>query len=230
MQPVAAKYLAMPAKDKGLAPGAGTAGKRIGLYGGSFNPPHDGHLLVAETAWQRLRLDAVWWLVSPGNPLKDKSGLAPLGARIAACEKLIGAEKRRGRPQFQVTAFEQMLPAGTHSAAMLLALAAANPQTHFVWVMGADNLQNFHLWQDWRAILAAVPLAVIDRPGFSRADKAPAAAEFAAARLAEGDAPALAAASPPAWLFIRGQQSHLSSTLLREKRQAAKQKNAAKNL
>ncbi|KAA6405117.1 nicotinate-nucleotide adenylyltransferase [Candidatus Tokpelaia sp.] len=242
---VAAHYLAVPLKDKGLPPerdshsagqGAGakgiiggTKGKAVGLYGGSFNPPHEGHLLVAETALQYLRLDTLWWLVSPGNPLKDTAGLAPLPQRIAASRALITD------PRIQVTAFEAAL-AAKNSAAMLRFIVQANPHTHFVWIMGADNLADFHLWQDWRQIMQTLPLAVIDRPNFSAADKAPAAREFAAARVSEKAAATLAEQKAPAWLFIHGRRSPLSSTMLRQSRKTqdckarAKPKNGLKNI
>lgn len=208
----AARYLAAPQGDNGLGGAkSGTAGKRIGLYGGSFNPPHKGHLLVAETALKKLKLDCVWWLVSPGNPLKDISGLAPLRERIKAAEELIGAAA-----QMRITAFEQSLGVcGT--AAMLRFITAANPRTHFVWIMGADNLANFHLWQDWRGIMETVPVAVVDRPHFADAAGSAAAREFAAARLDERRAADLAAAPAPAWLLLHGRRSYLSSTLLRER-------------
>jgi len=207
---VAAQYRRVPVQDQGLSgPGGGTAGKAVGLYGGSFNPPHAGHVLAAETALQVLRLDYVWWLVSPGNPLKDKSGLAPAAERIAASEALITD------PRIQVTAFEAELPAAG-SSAMLRFIVEANPQTRFVWLMGADNLADFHLWQDWRRIMQTLPIAVIDRPHFSAAVQAPAAQEFAAARLEEKAAASLAGHKAPAWLFIHGRRSALSSTMLRQ--------------
>jgi len=211
---VAAKYLLVPQGDKGLS-GEATAGRRIGLYGGSFNPPHKGHILVAQMALDRLKLDEVWWLVSPGNPLKDNSGLPPLVARIKAAAALTAAN-----PRIKLTGFEQIL--GNHSTApMLRYIAAANPLTHFVWIMGADNLQYFHLWQDWRQIMATMPLAVINRPHFADADKSPAAEAFAAARINEAQAAQLADMPPPAWVFLHGRHSYLSSTLLRARRKTA---------
>jgi len=203
----AAKYLTVPQGDIGLS-GESTAGKRIGLYGGSFNPSHAGHILVAETALKKLKLDEVWWLVSPGNPLKDNAGLPPLAARIQAAEAMITDSR------IKLSGFEQRL--GNHSSApMLRYIVSANPRTHFVWIMGADNLQNFHLWQDWRQIMQTLPIAVINRPHFNEADKAPAAQAFAQARINEDEAEHLAELPPPAWVFLHGRRSYLSSTLLR---------------
>jgi len=221
----AAQYWAAPRDDKGLganesgAAGQPTAGGRIGLYGGSFNPPHEGHLLVAGTALQRLKLDAVWWLVTPGNPLKDNSSLASLNRRIGESEALIRQSPLADK--IYVTAFEQTLGA-RGSADLLDFLIPANPNTHFVWIMGADNLADFHHWHNWRHIMEIAPIAVINRPGFDDADKAPAAQAFAEARLNETEAANLALRKPPAWLFIHGRKSYLSSTLLRKREKAVK--------
>lgn len=216
MTAIAEKYLTVPMEDKGLGGDTGsTKGQIIGLYGGSFNPPHEGHILVAETALRRLRLNALWWLVSPGNPLKDKRASASLSMRIAACETLIN------NPHIAVTAFEERLAVGG-TAAMLDIIVPKNPQTRFIWIMGADNLAEFHLWRDWRHIMQTVPIAVIDRPGFSRADKtSPAALAFASGRIAAAKAGDLTDHMPPAWVFLRGRRSSLSSTQIRQ-RQAEK--------
>jgi nicotinate-nucleotide adenylyltransferase len=185
------------------------AGLRIGLFGGSFNPAHDGHRQASLTALRRLRLDAVWWLVTPGNPLKDNDGLPALRARLrhAACVAR--------HPRIRVTGVEARF--GTRfTADTLAALTRRCPGVRFVWIMGSDNLAGFHRWQRWRDILAAMPVAVIDRPGSThRAIRARAAAAFARARIDETDAPLLAGMRPPAWVFIHGRRSHLSSTALR---------------
>jgi nicotinate-nucleotide adenylyltransferase len=135
-----------------------TPGQRIGLMGGSFNPPHDGHLLASRLALQRLKLDRLWWLVTPGNPLKPIAGLVPLPARIEAARAIARD------PRIAVTGFEADIGARftRDSVAWLVRRA---PSVHFVWIMGADNLLQFHLWRRWRDIAELVPIAVVDRPG-----------------------------------------------------------------
>lgn len=198
--PVPARYLTMPHTERGMV---------IGLFGGSFNPPHAGHALVAEIALRRLRLDRLWWMVTPGNPLKSHRELAPLAERIAACEKMLTD------PRIQVTAFEKRLGTG-YTAKTLAAIRARNPHVRFIWIMGADNLQNFHRWQKWREIAATFPIAVIDRPGATLAYlSAPTARALAHARIDEDDAGVLWKHRAPAWTFIHGPRSTLSSTALR---------------
>ncbi len=184
-------------------------GMVVGLFGGSFNPPHDGHVLVAETALRRLGLDQLWWMVTPGNPLKDHNNLAPLAERIALSEKIARS------PRIKVTAFEQAL-GQSYTARTLDFVRARNRGVRFVWVMGADNLRNFHRWQNWRRIIATFPIAVIDRPGSTLAHlSSRMAMTFSHARIDEDDAPALAFREAPAWTFIHGPRSSLSSTALR---------------
>lgn len=185
-------------------------GLRIGLFGGSFNPPHEGHLLVARTALRRLKLDRVWWLVTPGNPLKDVSGLPSQAERMEACRAMIGHD-----PRIVVSGLEAAI--GTRYTQETLAfLQARCPNVKFVWLMGADNLASFHRWQKWRDIALNVPVAVIDRPGSTlRAVASPAARAFATARIAERDAGRLALMPAPAWVFLHGRRSDLSSTRLR---------------
>ncbi|WP_244631118.1 nicotinate-nucleotide adenylyltransferase [Aureimonas sp. ME7] len=186
------------------------AGARIGLFGGSFNPPHEGHLLVAETALRRLGLDRLWWIVTPGNPLKAGRPLAPLAERIAACRDL--ARDRR----IVVTGFEAAHRI-RYTADMVELVRARRPNARFVWVMGADNLAGFHLWQSWRAIAQSLPIAVIDRPGATLAPMSSRAARTLwRHRLDERDAPLLPFAAPPAWVFLHGRRSTLSSTAVRE--------------
>ncbi|MFZ8958590.1 MAG: nicotinate (nicotinamide) nucleotide adenylyltransferase, partial [Paracoccaceae bacterium] len=130
---------------------------RIGLFGGSFDPPHAGHLHISREALKRLRLDQVWWLVSPGNPLKSR-GPAPLDARINAARAL-----QVGHPKLRVTGIEAQL--GTRFTAQTLRqMQALYPKLRFVWMMGADNLAQFHLWQDWQEIISSLPIAVFARP------------------------------------------------------------------
>jgi nicotinate-nucleotide adenylyltransferase len=184
-------------------------GQRIGIMGGSFNPPHAGHVTVAETALRRLNLDCVWWVVTPGNPLKTHGGLAPLAERMAQCRTLAKG------PRFEVTSFEQELDS-PYTAVTLKFLVRRFPSTQFVWVMGADNLVNFDRWQSWRAIAGLLPIAVVDRPGWRLpALSGPAGQELARYRLPEAKAALLAGRKPPAWCFLTTRLSPLSSTALR---------------
>lgn len=186
-------------------------GLRVGLFGGSFNPPHQGHLLVAQTALRRLRLDRVWWLVTPGNPLKDTRELPSQADRMAACRRLAG-----GDPRIVVTGIEAFL--GTSFTEQTISFLRRRCRgVQFVWLMGADNLANFHRWQKWTRIAGLVPMAVIDRPGSTlKAVASPAARRFAGHRLPETAAARLAGASLPRWLFLHGKRSPESSTRLRQ--------------
>jgi len=130
-----------------------------GLLGGSFNPAHKGHRRASLAAIEALGLDEIWWLVSPGNPLKDARGMAPLAARFASARRIA-----RGAP-IRATAIEREL--GTrYTADTLAALVRRYPERRFVWLMGADNLAQFHRWRDWGKIAALVPIAVMSRPGY----------------------------------------------------------------
>ncbi|MCE1235567.1 MAG: nicotinate-nucleotide adenylyltransferase [Hyphomicrobiales bacterium] len=184
---------------------------RVGLFGGSFNPPHLGHLHVAETALQRLRLDRLWVMVTPGNPLKETAGLPTLARRIAAARRLMDD------PRIVVTALEAGF-GSPYSWRTVERLTRLRPTVRFVWVMGADNLASFHRWQHWRRIAAALPLAIVDRPGASMTPlSAPAALAFAPHRLPEAEAGELALRRAPAWVFLHGPRSALSSTELRRR-------------
>ena len=185
-------------------------GQRIGIFGGSFNPAHGGHQAVAETALRRLALDKLWWVVTPGNPLKTNSGLAPLSERLAMCRALIT------NPRMEVTAFEADL-ANPYTASTLAFLKGRFARTYFVWVMGADNLAWFHHWKDWRRIGALVPIAVVDRPGCRLAAlSSPAARALGHARVAESLAGRLATRRPPAWVYLAMRLSAISSTSIRK--------------
>lgn len=197
-------------------------GLRIGVMGGSFNPPHAGHALISRTALRRLGLDQLWWVVTPGNPLKVNNGLPPATERIAWCERL-AADNR-----MYVTSFEEEL--GTpYTAATLAYLVRRHRDVHFVWIMGADNLASFHRWQRWRDIVGSVPIAVVDRPGWRhRALASPAAHWMRRSYVPEQRAGVLARMDAPAWTFLTGPLSRLSSTELRRAARAiAEQKNAS---
>lgn len=192
--------LALPHVEPGL---------RVGLFGGSFNPAHEGHLLVAETALKRLDLDRIWWMVSPGNPLKDHRNLRPLSERVARSREL--AED----PRIVVTAFEAAHQI-RYSADTVRLVKRRCPTARFVWVIGADSLAGFHRWQDWRGIADTMPIAVVDRPGSTLALlSAKAARTLSRYRITEAEAPRLAFRPPPAWVFLHGPRSRLSSTMLR---------------
>jgi nicotinate-nucleotide adenylyltransferase len=187
-------------------------GQRIGLLGGSFNPPHAGHRQISRIALRRLALDRVWWLVTPGNPLKSHADLAPLPERIARAAELAGDRR------IVVTGFERDLQA-TFAAATLAVLRKRYPGTHFVWLMGGDCLVEFHCWRQWQEIFSALPIAVVDRPGYHlRALASPAGRRFAAARRPEARAATLAGEPPPCWTYLTGPLSPLSSTAIRRAR------------
>ncbi|MEL7430361.1 MAG: nicotinate-nucleotide adenylyltransferase [Pseudomonadota bacterium] len=190
---------------------AGGDGARIGLFGGSFNPPHEGHLNVCDLALKRLQLDQIWWMVTPGNPLKDTSGLPPLEERIRLCEAMISD------PRIRVTTFEARYNV-RYTADTVRLVKKFRPRQHFVWLMGADNLADFHRWQDWRKIADSLPIAVVDRPGSTLAYRsARAALALSRFRVDDEDARNLVTMRPPAWTFIHGPRSSLSSTMLRNR-------------
>ena len=187
-------------------------GMRIGLFGGTFDPPHAAHRAASLLAMHRLNLDRIWWLVTPGNPLKNTQGLAPLAERLAAARALAH------HPRIDVSDFEADL--GTnYTFATISYLVRRCPGVHFVWIMGADNLRHFHRWQRWRDIAALVPIAVVDRLGPSLYSIAGVTGQaLAGARLPETAARTLPERRPPAWLYLHGLKSPLSSTVLRAAR------------
>ena len=184
-------------------------GTRIGLLGGSFNPAHVGHRHISLWAIRRLRLDQLWWIVTPGNPIKDQSDLAPLPERVRQA-RTVGRH-----PKIRVTAFESTL--GTaYTAATLRFLRRHYPRVRFVWIMGADNLAGFPAWRDWRRIFAMMPICVIDRPGWRfRALSGTAARAFSYARCPESSLAGLPSRAPPAWGYMTLPLAGISSTQIR---------------
>ncbi|MDP2084723.1 MAG: nicotinate-nucleotide adenylyltransferase [Gemmobacter sp.] len=183
-------------------------GQVIGLLGGSFDPAHDGHVAITRAALARFGLDRVWWLVSPGNPLK-RQGPAPLATRIAV------ASDRMRHPRVVVTGLETAL--GTRFTADTLArLHAIYPQVRFVWLMGSDNLASFHHWDNWRGIAATTAIGVLARPGTRLSARfAPAARALAAHRLPEAQAQRLGRTAAPAWCMVDLPLNPASSSAIR---------------
>lgn len=183
-------------------------GQVVGLLGGSFDPAHSGHAHITRTALARFGLDRVWWLVSPGNPLKT-DGPAPLADRLRRAREVMK------HPRVDVTGIEAQL--GTrYTARTIAALQARYPGVNFVWLMGADNLAQFHLWQDWEEIMARVPVGVLARPGqriSARTSKA--ARIYRDCRLGGRASALLSRAEPPCWCFINLPMSEMSSTAIR---------------
>lgn len=178
---------------------------RVGLFGGSFNPAHDGHAHVAETALIRLGLDRVVWLVSPGNPLKDTP--------TSLADRLAGVRSFARGPSMVVSDAEAKL--GTrYSLDTIRLLKARHPGVRFVWIMGADSLASFHRWKGWTQIFRELPIAVVARPGAEKALTSPAARRFGQSRAAPGD---LLGAEPPAWTWLSAPLNFTSSTALRER-------------
>ena len=200
----------VPGTYRGLPPARD--GLAIGLYGGSFNPPHEGHMHVSQLAMRRLGLDRIWWLVTPGNPIKDQSDLQPLSQRLQASAQLAD------HPRIDITSVEQKV-GFNKTRDTIRWLKQRCPRTRFIWIMGADNLAQFHQWYGWRDIAALVPIAVIDRPGFTfQAKSSHAAQALSRFREDETDAIGFSKRTPPAWIFLHGPRSDLSSSALRQGR------------
>jgi nicotinate-nucleotide adenylyltransferase len=184
-------------------------GQVVGLLGGSFNPAHDGHVHITKTALKRFGLDRVWWLVSPGNPLKSE-GPAPMADRMAQAARVMD------HPKVEVTDIECRL--GTRFTAQTIAgLQSRYPGVRFIWLMGADNLAQFHRWQDWQWIMESVPVGVVARPsdrGSARLSKA--ATIYRGAMLPARASSSLANGPAPRWCFINLPMSDQSSTIIRQ--------------
>ena len=184
-------------------------GRRIGLLGGSFNPAHDGHLAVSRAALKRLRLDRVWWLMSPQNPLKPVAGMASFAARFAAAQAVAAQDHR-----ILCSDLEQRL--GTRYTVDTLLWLQRHSRARLVWLVGADNLLQLPQWRQWVRLLAMVPIAVFDREPYSyRALAGRVARVYAQRRLRERDAPALLARRAPAWVYLWLRRHPQSSTALR---------------
>lgn len=183
---------------------------RIGLLGGSFNPAHAAHRHISLTALKRLGLDQVWWLVTPGNPLKA-------GAKQPALEKRVAAAREVAHhPRIVVSGFEGTRKS-PYTVDTLKFLKRRFPGVQFVWLMGADNLAELHHWRDWPELFRQMPIAVFDRPGFRlKAMSSRAAQRFQVYRVDDSDAPGLASLTPPAWAMLSERLSSLSSTSLRQ--------------
>lgn len=185
-----------------------TPGLRIGLLGGSFDPPHMGHEHITRRALRQYNLDQVWWLVSPGNPLKEDAP-ASVARRLVACRALVRD------PRIRVTGLETRL--GTrYTADTISRVAGVYPGVRFLWLMGADNLKHFHLWEQWKEIFHRVPIGVLSRPGEQlAAGTSPAARIFAQYRRPAEAARVLVQSDAPAWSLLPGRMVETSSTQLR---------------
>lgn len=195
-----------------LRPGFSLApGMRVGLFGGSFNPAHEGHAHVAETAAKRLKLDRVIWMVSPQNPLKSSDETADLAQRVAGA-------RRFARGRRMVVSDVETRTGSRYTIDTLRALKARFPGVKFVWVMGADSLASFHRWRGWTQIMREAPVAVVSRPWISLKSRfSPAAQRFRHARRPAREAKLLPGSPTPAWVFLRGPLNFQSSTALRER-------------
>ena len=184
------------------------AGQVVGLLGGSFDPAHEGHVHITRTALKRFGLDHVWWLVSPANPLK-KCGPAPLADRMARARQVMQ------HPRVEVTDIESRL--GTrYTAETVAALQARYPAVRFVWLMGADNLAQFHRWQDWRWIMDNVPVGVLARPNDRISARLSKAARVYREAMLQGRASeVLGRGDAPRWCFVNIPMSDASSTAIR---------------
>ncbi len=183
--------------------------RRIGLLGGSFNPAHEGHLAISIEALKRLRLDRVWWLVSPQNPLKPVAGMSSFAERFASAQALAR------HPRIVVSDLEQRL--GTYYTIDTVRWLQRHCHARLVWLIGADNLAQLPRWRGWRELVSRVPIAVFDREPYSyKALAGRVAQAYAPARWPERDAAALADATPPAWVFLHLRRQRVSSTAIRQ--------------
>jgi nicotinate-nucleotide adenylyltransferase len=207
------------AADEGPRP---AVRRRIGLLGGSFNPAHQGHRSVSLQAMKQLRLDQVWWLVSPQNPLKERGGMAPFEQRLASAQSVAA-----GHPRLIVTDLEQRL--GTRYSIDTLQWLTRRCRARFVWLIGADILVQLPQWRGWRRLVEMVPIAVVDREPYSyQALAGQVARRYAANRRPERDARGLAGDEPPAWVYLRLRRQKASSTAIRRARGTGRRRPEAK--
>ncbi|MDA1355441.1 MAG: nicotinate-nucleotide adenylyltransferase [Proteobacteria bacterium] len=201
---------ARPAPVKTAAPAGGLrSGLRVGLFGGSFNPAHEGHLHVSLEAIKRLGLDELWWLVSPQNPLKPTRGMAPFEQRLAAARRLAR------HPAIRVSDCERRWHSH-YSADTIERLRRRHPRHRFVWVMGADNLADFERWRRWQDIFKALPIAIFDRRTYAQSASASKPLKrFGRYRLPERAARLLALQYPPVWTYFHGRLHAASSSAIR---------------
>ncbi|PCI48892.1 MAG: nicotinic acid mononucleotide adenylyltransferase [Alphaproteobacteria bacterium] len=202
----------MARPDPDIIETADWSGKKIGLLGGSFNPAHHAHLEISLAALEKLGLDAVWWLVSPQNPLKSGDDMASLKDRMASARAMASDSR------IYVTDLESRL--GTrYTVDVLDRIIKLLPDSRFIWLMGADNLAQFSRWKDWKKIARTVAFAIFNRPGYSDAVRTSEAAKlFKHHQIPEERAAELSSLKAPAWTFIRDIQNPLSSTEIRRKK------------
>ncbi len=192
-----------------LPPGRQKA-PRLGLLGGSFNPAHEGHREISLEAIKLFDLDAVWWLVSPANPLKDPAEFAPYSARLTRAREVAR------HPRIVISNFEDRFGL-QYTVDTLQTMRDLSPGASIIWLMGADSLAGFHRWKDWRRICELVPIAVFNRPGYGPGEvndalRSEAAEALEVFRLNEDQAGDLPAAAPPAWTFIASTRNPESAT------------------
>lgn len=181
---------------------------RIGLFGGSFDPPHSGHTHVAATAMKRLGLDQVWWFPTPGNPLKEAPSDYYL--RFEAVVALTSGNRR-----FRMSDVEKQLSL-RYTYDLVTLLRRHCPHAQLVWIMGGDSLMTFHYWKNWRALAQTVPIAVVARPGFEVAARtSPFARLLKQHRLPDRAARTLPQQKSPAWVYLPAPLNPISSTALR---------------
>jgi nicotinate-nucleotide adenylyltransferase len=202
------------------APPLARAVPRVGLFGGSFNPAHEGHLHASQEALRRLHLDRLLWLVSPQNPLKERDGMAPFAERFASARQVAAAD-----PRIRISDYEERH--GLRYSTDTITRLARDPNRRHVWIIGADNLLQLPRWKHWLRLLRACPVAVLARaPYLERAGTGLVAQRFADARIDERHAHRLADLPPPAWVLLHHRLHPASSTAIRRDRQAANRENS----
>ena len=183
--------------------------QKIGILGGSFNPAHEGHLSISKIALQRLNLDAVWWIISPRNPLKKYDILYDFEERVSSAEKVIDTN------HISISKLEKNAQI-KYTIGTVEYLNTRYVGTKFVWIMGADNLKDFHRWREWDKLALTVPIAIIDRPSSSLdVTSSLFANKYRKYRVDEADAQNLADKKRPAWVFLHSKLNDQSSSQLR---------------